>query len=58
MFRHEVLILTDALVIFETFYRTLKVPDAYALREITHQDLAMEQYKFENPDFVPTGEKR
>ncbi len=49
VFRREVLDLTDALIIFESFYRSFKIPEAYVLRDITKNNSAIEQFKREHP---------
>jgi hypothetical protein len=45
--KHEVLDLTDALILFRSFYEHLKVPDAYRLREITRCNVALALWEFE-----------
>jgi hypothetical protein len=42
-FMHEVLTLSDALLIFRSFHETLTVPKEYSLREISTTNLAYEQ---------------
>ena len=45
--KHEVLDLTDALIIFRSFYENPKVPDAYRLRDITRRNVALALWEFE-----------
>jgi hypothetical protein len=48
-FMHEVLTLSDALVIFRSFHESLTVPKEYSLREISTRNLAYEQIKTIQP---------